>query len=98
MYPAEVYVVTAGEPPAVFHYDPGRDELTDLGHPDPIGAVMAALVIEAGGTVPLTSLAVTHRFCKNLYKYRDFAYRLGAVDVGVGRAKQRRLRISGCVV
>ncbi|WP_026424927.1 hypothetical protein [Actinokineospora inagensis] len=28
-------------------------------------------------------LVLTHRFWKNFYKYGDFAYRLGAVDVGV---------------
>jgi SagB-type dehydrogenase family enzyme len=87
MYPTEVYVaaVASASPvgASVFHYDPARHELTDLAHPCPATALRAALGL--GHDAPLSPLALilTHRFCKNLYKYRNFAYRLGAVDVGV---------------
>jgi SagB-type dehydrogenase family enzyme len=85
MYPTEVYIAALASSigASIFHYDPARHELTDLAHPCPAGAVRAALGL--GHNAPLSQLALilTHRFCKNLQKYRNFAYRLGAVDVGV---------------
>jgi SagB-type dehydrogenase family enzyme len=64
----------------VHHYDPYRHELVDLGR-------------RAGPGLPPACLVLTHRFWKNFYKYGDFAYRLGAVDVGV--ALGRVLRLAG---
>lgn len=85
MYPTEVYVaaVSTAFGPGVFHYDAARHELTDLAHTCPAGAMRAALRLEADAPLSPLALVLTHRFCKNLQKYRNFAYRLGAVDVGV---------------
>jgi SagB-type dehydrogenase family enzyme len=71
-------VYVAGD--GVHHYDPYRHELVDLGR-------------RADPGLPAVCLVLTHRFWKNFYKYGDFAYRLGAVDVGV--ALGRVLRLAG---
>ncbi len=86
MYPTEAYLLLTG-PDRLYHHDPYRHELVDLGHPGPADAVRAAL----GDDVAPALLVLTHRFWKNFYKYGDFAYRLGAVDVGV--ALGRALRV-----
>ncbi|MEV4279895.1 hypothetical protein [Actinoplanes xinjiangensis] len=71
-------VYVAGD--GVHHYDPYRHELVDLGR-------------RSGPGLPPVCLVLTNRFWKNFYKYGDFAYRLGAVDVGV--ALGRILRLAG---
>jgi SagB-type dehydrogenase family enzyme len=85
MYPVEVYVAALALPheSTVYHYDAARHELIDLAHCGPAAALRGAL--GWGYERPLSSLALilTHRFSKNLHKYRNFAYRLGATDVGV---------------
>lgn len=99
MYPTEIYVAAVSSPPgaSVFHYDAARHELTDLSHPCPAGAMRAALGLEPDAPLSTLSFILTHRFCKNLQKYRNFAYRLGAVDVGVvlGRLLACGLRAFG---
>ncbi|BEL06123.1 hypothetical protein Q0Z83_043140 [Actinoplanes sichuanensis] len=62
----------------VHHYDPYRHELVDLGR-------------RADPALPPVCLVLTNRFWKNFYKYGDFAYRLGAVDVGVALGRILRL-------
>ncbi|HEY0639634.1 MAG TPA: SagB/ThcOx family dehydrogenase, partial [Pseudonocardiaceae bacterium] len=87
MYPTEAYLLLAG-PDRLCHHDPYRHELLDLGHPAPSAAVWAAV----GDGPPAPALLVlTHRFWKNFYKYGEFAYRLGAVDVGVALGRALRL-------
>ena len=99
MYPTEIYVAVVSGPvgTTVFHYDPARHELTDLAHPSPAAAILAALNQEDTRSLSPLALILTHRFCKNLHKYRNFAYRLGAVDVGValGRLFDCGLRTFG---
>lgn len=87
MYPTEAYLLLTG-PDRLCHHDPYRHELVDLGCPAPSVAVRAAL-----GDAPAAPvlLVLTHRFWKNFYKYGDFAYRLGAVDVGVALGRALRL-------
>jgi SagB-type dehydrogenase family enzyme len=84
MYPTEAYVLLPGRREA-YHYDPYRHELVDLRLPCPIRRLCAALGADA---VPSVVLVLANRFWKDFYKYGDFAFRLGAVDVGValGRA------------
>ncbi|TDC60106.1 hypothetical protein E1258_15805 [Micromonospora sp. KC207] len=69
---------------AAHHFDAARHELVALG-PAPADDGVR--------------LVLTHRFWKNLYKYGDFAYRLGAVDVGVvlGRLRTVATAWSGAV-
>ncbi len=76
MYPTEAYLLVRG-PGRVLHVDPYRHELVDLARPCPEAVPGAAVV-----------LVLTLRYWKNLYKYGDFAIRLGIVDTGVvlGRA------------
>lgn len=85
MYPTEVYVVTADRfgGSAVYHYDAARHELTNLEHPCAAVALRTALGLRSSEALRAVTLVLTHRFCKNLHKYGNFAYRLGAVDVGV---------------
>jgi SagB-type dehydrogenase family enzyme len=85
MYPTEVYVASPLSPagPAVYHYDPARHELTNLGHPRVAASLRAALGLAEEAPLSPLALILTHRFCKNLHKYKNFAYRLGAADVGV---------------
>jgi SagB-type dehydrogenase family enzyme len=86
MYPVEAYLLLTG-PGRLFHHDPYRHELVDLGRPDPVTAVRAAL----GDTAAPAVLVLTLRYWKNAYKYGEFAFRLGTVDAGV--ALGRALRI-----
>lgn len=84
MYPTEAYVaLPAADPPVLCHYDPARHELTDLRQPHPAAAVRAALGLAPDAGVPTVVLVLANRFWKNVHKYGNFAYRLGAVDVGV---------------
>jgi SagB-type dehydrogenase family enzyme len=83
MYPTEVYVLLAG-PDTVHHYDPWRHELVDLRHPAPGQHLLAALGLEPDERLPPVTILLASRFWKNIYKYGDFGYRLGAVDLGVG--------------
>ena len=82
MYPTEVYVA-APLARAVYHYDPARHELTNLGQPHVAASLRAALGLARDAPLSPFALVLAHRFSKNLHKYKNFAYRLGAVDVGV---------------
>jgi len=89
MYPTEAYVVcTRVLGGGAHHYDPYRHELTDLGRPDAPARLAAAL---GAADLPAVTLVLTNRFWKNFYKYGDFAFRLGAVDVGVALGRVLRL-------
>jgi SagB-type dehydrogenase family enzyme len=91
MYPTEAYVVCTDAPHAgVLHYDPYRHELIDLGMPGAQVALAAGLD-RSVAALPAVTLVLTNRFWKNFYKYGDFAYRLGAVDVGVALGRVLRL-------
>ena len=86
MYPTEVYVaaplsIPAG--PTVYHYDPARHELTNLVQPRAATSLRSALGLADEAPLSPFALVLAHRFGKNLHKYKNFAYRLGAVDVGV---------------
>ncbi|HEU4711114.1 MAG TPA: SagB family peptide dehydrogenase [Pyrinomonadaceae bacterium] len=86
MYPTEVYVAAPLSTPAgptVYHYDPARHELTNLVQPRVATSLRSALGMADDAPLSPFALVLTHRFGKNLHKYRNFAYRLGAVDVGV---------------
>ncbi|HVV20612.1 MAG TPA: SagB family peptide dehydrogenase [Pseudonocardiaceae bacterium] len=92
MYPTEAYVVTRAAP-AAYHYDPYRHELLDLAHPAPLPALADAVLLTDG--VPAVTVVLGFRFWKNFYKYGDFAYRLGALDVGVVVGRLLRLGAAG---
>ncbi|HEU4766847.1 MAG TPA: SagB family peptide dehydrogenase, partial [Pyrinomonadaceae bacterium] len=86
MYPTEVYVAAPLPQPAgptVYHYDPARHELTNLGQRSVAASLRKALGLADDAPLNPFALVLTHRFGKNLHKYKNFAYRLGAVDVGV---------------
>lgn len=83
MYPTEVYVLSLVEHPGLYHYDPARHELTDLAHPEPAAAARAILGLAGHAEPAPVLMLLTDCFWKNFYKYGDFAYRLGAVDLGV---------------
>lgn len=87
-YPTEVYVLVTGRS-AVYHYDPYRHELVDIGLDCPVATVRAAL--GPGADVPPVVLMLTSRFWKNFYKYADFGFRLGAVDAGIALGRALRL-------
>jgi len=80
MYPTEAYVLLPARQ-AAYHYDPYRHELTEVGQPD----------IALGAPDRAAILVLANRFWKNFYKYGDFAYRLGAVDLGVALGRALRL-------
>lgn len=86
MYPTEVYVLHR-DLNRLYHYDPYRHELVDLRHPAPAGSLWSVLA----EPLPQALVILTNRFWKNFYKYGDFAYRLGAVDVGVALGRTLRL-------
>jgi SagB-type dehydrogenase family enzyme len=88
MYPAEAYVLLSGR--SAYHYDPYRHELTDLCHPDPAGALRRALGRRPDTPVPAVAVVLANRFGKNYHKYGEFAYRLGAVDLGVALGRLLR--------
>jgi SagB-type dehydrogenase family enzyme len=87
MYPTEAYLVSGGR---VRHYDPYRHELVDLRRA--AAPVAAALPARLAGS---RLLVLTDRFAKNVHKYGEFAYRLGAVDVGVAVGRVLRLARAG---
>jgi SagB-type dehydrogenase family enzyme len=103
MYPTEVYVVARAlrdVPGGIYHYDPARHELTSLGRSVPDADLRAALQLSPQAPLPKAMLVVSDYFWKNFYKYGNFAYRLGAMDVGValGRLQRLAMRESGSAV
>lgn len=96
MYPAELYLVLAAPDASgegrsrLCHYDPARHELTDLAHPAAAPAFRTALSSPPAQWPPVL-VVVTNRFLKNVHKYGNFAYRLGAVDLGVVLSRVLRL-------
>jgi SagB-type dehydrogenase family enzyme len=88
MYPTEAYLLFP-QARSAYHYDPYRHELTELGTLTP--RRLCGLSGLSGGDEPLALLVLTNRFWKNYYKYGDFAFRLGAVDVGVALGRAVRL-------
>jgi SagB-type dehydrogenase family enzyme len=93
-YPTEAYVVGNDESRAVsgaYHYDAYRHELVDLAHPAPMTALRRALGLSSGTDWAPLVLVLTNRFSKNAFKYGDFAYRLGSVDVGVALGRVARM-------
>ncbi|HEX4704537.1 MAG TPA: hypothetical protein VH352_20590 [Pseudonocardiaceae bacterium] len=87
MYPTEAYVLLPARR-EVHHYDPYRHELVDLSRPCSGARLRAVLDVPA---LPSVVLVLANRFWKNFYKYGDFAFRLGAVDVGVALGRAVRL-------
>ncbi|HSE37981.1 MAG TPA: SagB family peptide dehydrogenase, partial [Blastocatellia bacterium] len=86
MYPTEVYVaapLSLRGAPTFYHYDPARHELTNLAYQRVTASLRKALNLVDDAPLSPLALILTHRFSKNLHKYKNFAYRLGAVDVGV---------------
>jgi SagB-type dehydrogenase family enzyme len=101
-YPTEAYVVGDRGSYGVsgaYHYDPYRHELVDLDHPAAMTALSRALGMPPGAGVARLALVLTNRFWKNVFKYGDFAYRLGSVDVGValGRVVRAGRALFGAV-
>jgi SagB-type dehydrogenase family enzyme len=90
MYPTEAYVLLS-DVDRLCHYDPYRLELVDLGRSAPGRGARQGLGLAADSGLPAAVLILTNRFWKNFYKYGDFAYRLGAVDVGVALGRAVRL-------
>jgi SagB-type dehydrogenase family enzyme len=93
MYPTEVYVCARsiiGLPAGVYHFDPARHQLVQIGADDPTQALAEALH-RPPGCLGQAVLLLTSFFWKNLYKYGDFSYRLGAVDAGVVLGRLFRL-------
>ncbi len=84
MYPWESYVAAdAGRGAAMYRYDPLRHELAPVFSGCPGCAIRRAIGRPLGAPLPRYAIVLTHRFAKNAGKYGNFAYRLGAVDVGV---------------
>lgn len=94
MYPAEIYVCTraiGGLPAALYHYDPAGHELLNLSYSISDQELCEALRIPEPSELRQTVLIITNYFWKNFYKYGDFSYRLGAVDLGVALGRLHRL-------
>src|SRR5262245_30083405 len=70
MYPTEVYVA-APVSHAVYHYDPARHELTSLGHSRVAASLRTGLKLAEDAPLSPFALVLTHRFCKNLHKYKN---------------------------
>lgn len=89
LYPSEVYVCAASEAlPGVYHYDVARHELVELSA-EPAGSRLDEALPRPAARCLV--LVVTCAFWKSFCKYGDFAYRLGAVDVGIAIARLERL-------
>lgn len=94
MYPAEMYIyarMVPELPVGLYHYNPASHTLLDLGLPVSDYAVAEALGIEDPSVLPSVVVIITNYFWKNFYKYGDFSYRLGAVDLGVALGRLHRL-------
>ena len=89
LYPVEVYLATCvGEerrdtpcPPGVYHYNPLRHVLVDLGRPEGLRELCAACspphTQAAWGAFVLSAI-----FYRSAWKYRDRAYRYCLLDTG----------------
>lgn len=85
MYPTEIYVVhpIGATDLGVFYYYPARHELVALGTSVTQSTLRSALGLSTDAPLAPCLVFLAHRFTKNVGKYGNFAYRLGAVDLGV---------------
>ncbi len=99
LYPAEVYLCAgtlAQRVIGTYHYDPIGHKLTRLTAERPEQRLALALNIVdiTVDAADQAMLVVTNLFWKSFYKYGDFSYRLGAVDVGIAAARLHRLAVA----
>jgi len=85
LYPSELYVVVGARqsvPSGVYHYDASHHMLDVLaaGYPQ---KELAVALGQAAPDRPALVLLLTTYFWKNAFKYGEFSYRLGCLDVGV---------------
>lgn len=90
MHPTEVYVLCT-RTDRLWHVDPYRMELLALPADRPSRLLRAGLRLPPEAALPPVMLILTSRFWKNFYKYGNFSFRLGAVDVGVVLGRLLRL-------
>ena len=94
MYPAEIYVYARALhdlPGGLYHYNPARHELVEIRHALSEEDMCRALRLSTPSALREAVVVVTNYFWKNFYKYADFSYRLGAVNVGVAVGRLHRL-------
>lgn len=83
-YPTEVYVLLAdGDGAALHHYDVGRHELVGLLPPADAITLANEIGLSRRDGQPALAFLLSSRFSKNLNKYGNFSYRLGATDCGL---------------
>jgi len=97
LYPAEIYLYVRslnGIASGLYHYDAARHAVKELP-----GQRCDELLVRVLGLdptrLPRVAAVVANSFLKNFYKYRDFSYRLGAVDVGIAVGRLQRLAETG---
>lgn len=94
MYPAEVYVYAralSGLANGLYHYNPARHELVELQRNVPDTSMCRILSLPTPAALGEVVIVITNYFWKNFFKYADFSYRLGAMNIGVALGRLHRL-------
>jgi SagB-type dehydrogenase family enzyme len=99
MYPTQIYLCvhnrvikseTSSNQYGIYHYNPANHELVELEAHVSASRIYRAIERKVdferhqySVEVPPIVAIFTDRFCQNMVKYANFAYRLGSVDLGV---------------